>query len=142
MQEEIEVRAYISGYADGTITREEVIREYHHQLELVAHMPGEFSKREIASRIADKILNDIATYDTNGIEIDEVEWWDENEVINCIEEYIDSIGDYEEAPDGQLVLFDPAPYEKSMYDINLEEYNRFYELRKETENKKKSLDKS
>ena len=137
MREELKVVARIIGYVDGYITREEVIQEYHHQLELAPNMPWRSTQTDIVEMVAYKLLDDMAYNIADGIvEIDDTDWWDKDEVIDFINECIDSINEYQEEPDGQLVLFDPAPYEKSSVEIDLEKYNRLAELKKQTENKK------
>ena len=135
MREELKMVANITGYTDHHITREEVINEYHNQLELAEHMPWHRDQTDIVRDIAEKLLEDVS-YDVDGMEIDDIEWWDEDEVIKFINECLDSIDEYEEAPDGQLELFDPTPYEKSSAEIELEKYNRLAELKKQTENGK------
>jgi len=137
MREELKVVARITGYVDGYINREEVIQEYYNQLKLAPRMPWRSTQTDIVEMVAYKLLDNVAYNTVDGIvEIDDTDWWDKDEVVDFINECIDSINEYQEEPDGQLVLFDPTPYEKSSVEIDLEKYNRLAELKKQTENGK------
>ena len=133
MRKEIQVGAKIIGNVDGSITRREVIEEYHRQLELAKnYLPWDTTQTDIVERIANEFLDDI-TGGADGMEIADTEWWDKDEVINFINECLDSLNKHRKKQDEQLVLFDPAPYEKSLAEISLEEYIRLSELKKQTE---------
>ena len=72
--------------------------------------------------------------------IDEYEYLDEDEVLAYISECINDASIIMDA-DGQLMLFDPSQYEVDPWQLQNEKNKRFYELRKQTEEMKKSLDK-
>ena len=113
MQETIKVRFYISGVADGTITKEDVMNAYNY-----------FIKTNCATETEDELCEDIlrwvegdAYLDTN-CDIDECELLDscKDEVLAFIKECIKSDGVHEDE-EGQTHLFDPTEYEISEWEL-------------------------